>query len=443
MNQSVSKPHRDRLLIQATAWDSGPLSRVDLHHSTRLRPSTISLIVRRLLDEGKLLEAGRGDNPKGRKQNLLRLNEEFGSILALEFDDEKITASIIDLYMQIKASITQQTILDQGMPGLTQQLLSCAHKAIEQAEIPTRNLIGIGVADPGLVNTHEGVTVTSSTIEFWRHVSVKQIFEKEFAVPTLVESKTRAKAVAERVLRAGRIVGDMIYIDYGAGIGAAMILGGRLVHGHRWAAGEVGHIQMIENGPACKCGNFGCLEAIAGTAALESRMRKALAEGSGSKALELVGGDTSKLTGWTVLRASRLGDKTSSAIVEQAVKYLGFGLAILVNLFNPSLVILDQRLEIAGPDFLDQIMRIVKQQAIAYSTEDLILEFARMPEAGVLGMGLMVLQSYFGVHTLKPPKFLVESRAKSKQRSGVEQEALPDLTSSNSSTEKPEGLVRT
>src|SRR5882724_9880100 len=397
MNPSVSKPHRDRLLIQATAWDSGPLSRVDLHHSTRLRPSTISLIVRRLLDEGKLLEAGRGDNPKGRKQNLLRLNEQFGSILALEFDDEKITASVIDLYMQIKASIIQQTVLDQGVPGLIQQLFYCAHKAIEHAGIATRDLIGIGVADPGLVNTQEGITVTSSTIEFWRHISVKQIFEKEFGVTTLVESKTRAKAVAERVLRAGRIKNDMIYIDYGAGIGAAMILGGRLVHGHRWAAGEVGHIQMIENGPACKCGNFGCLEAIAGTVALESRMRKALAEGSGSKALELVGGDTSKLTGWTVLRASRLGDKTSSAIVEQAVKYLGFGLAILVNLFNPSLVILDQRLEIAGPDFLDQIMRIVKQQAIAYSTEDLILEFARMREAGVLGMGLMVLQSFLGV----------------------------------------------
>ena len=433
------------MLIQKTAWESGPLSRVDLHHSTRLRPSTISLIVRRLLDEGKLLEAGQGDNPKGRKQNLLRLNEQFGSVLALEFDDEKITASVIDLYMRIKASITQQPVLDQGVPGLTQQLLHCAHKALEHAQIQSRDLIGIGVADPGLVNTHEGITVTSSTIEFWRNVPVKQIFEKEFGVTTLVESKTRAKAVAERVLRAGRIADDMIYIDYGAGIGAAMILGGRLVHGHRWAAGEVGHIQMIEHGPACKCGNFGCLEAIAGTAALESRMRKALAEGSGSKALELVGGDTSKLTGWTILRASRLGDKTSSAIVEQVVRYLGFGLAILVNLFNPSLVILDQRLDIAGPDFLDQIMRVVKQQAIAYSTEDLILEFARIPEAGVLGMGLMVLQSYLGVLTLKPPRFLAESRAGSKQLSGVEKVALPDLTLSNrdSSTERPEGLVKT
>jgi predicted NBD/HSP70 family sugar kinase len=167
---------------------------------------------------------------------------------------------------------------------------------------------------------------------------------------------------------------------------------------------------MGENTTACTCGSFGCLEAIAGAVALKARIRRAISEGSTSQALALAGGDVDNISAWTVLTAAKLGDKTCNAIVEQAGDYLGLGLANIVNLFNPSLIVLDRRLEQAGQGLLDHIIRVVKRQALSHSTEDLEIRFAKLgEEAGVLGVGLMLLERHFEIPALKLPRFMIES----------------------------------
>jgi predicted NBD/HSP70 family sugar kinase len=204
---------------------------------------------------------------------------------------------------------------------------------------------------------------------------------------------------------------DMIYVEYGqTGIGAGVINAGKLFYGSGCAAGEFGHTHMMVDGPACRCGSFGCLEAVAGAAALESRIRRAIAEGSPSGALGLAGGDTSKLSGWTVLRAAGMGDKTCSAIVEQAGNYLGLGLANLVNLFNPSLLVLDQRLSLAGDGLLEQITKVVRRQALHHSADGLEIRFGKLGnDASVLGAGAVVLERHFEIPALKPPWFMTEA----------------------------------
>jgi glucokinase len=251
----------------------------------------------------------------------------------------------------------------------------------------------------------------SSTIESFKQVPLRRIFEKEFAVPVQVANFASAKAVAERTLGAGTMADDMIYVEYGkTGIGAGIITGGKLLHGAGHAAGELGHTHMTEEGPACKCGSFGCLEALAGAAAIESRIRKAIAEGSGSEVIALAGGNPAAVTGWMVLKASEMGDKTCSAIVEQAAKYLGLGFANLVNLFNPLVLVLDQRLKLAGQGLLDQVIKVVKRQALTYSTEKLSIRFGNLgDEASVLGAGSIALEKHFEIPALKPPRFLIES----------------------------------
>jgi glucokinase-like ROK family protein len=409
MKHVTKKSERDKQVIQFLVRQFGLLSRVEIHRLTHLRLNTISSLVRELLIEGKLVEAGRSDNPSGRKQILLRLNQEHSFVVGVEFDDEWVIASTMDLSLKTKSTIKEPTHLENGMEGLIRQLLFCTRRAIDQTGAPNRPLIGIGIADPGLVNTQDGVVVTCSTIDFWKQVPLKGIFEKEFEIPVLLESKTRARAIAERMLGAGEMIKDMVYIDYGTGIGAGIILDGKLLRGHRSALGEFGHTQTGENATACSCGSFGCLEAIAGAVALKSRIRKAISEGSTSQALALAGGDADKISAWTVLTAARLGDKTCNAIVEQAGDYLGMGLANVVNLFNPSLIVLDRRLEQAGQALLDQIVRVVKRQALSHSTEDLEIRFAKLgEEAGVLGVGLMLLERHFEIPALKLPRFMIE-----------------------------------
>jgi len=220
------------------------------------------------------------------------------------------------------------------------------------------------------------------------------------------------------MLGAGQGANDIIFVDYGKGIGAGIIVDGKPLHGHRWAAGEFGHTHVSEDNTACPCGSFGCLEAMAGALALELRIRKAISEGSSPQGLATRGGEAGEISAWQVLKAASEGDKTCSAIVEQAGNYLGLGLANLVNLFNPSMIVLDRRLEQAGQALLDQIVRIVKRQALSHCTEDLDIRFAKLDQdAGVLGVALMLLERHFEIPALKPPAFMLEPIARPFRRS--------------------------
>ena len=409
MKHVVGKKERDKAVAEALVRTYGPISRAEIRQLTQLRWSAISPIVRELLNEGKLLEVGPSSNPMGRKQTLLRLNEEYGYIASVEFDPETVSAAVTDLFPRIRSRVTETTCLDGGTDGLIRQLLSCAHEALRQADIPREKLLGIGVADPGMVNVQEGVAMNCVTLGFWKGVPLKKLFEDEFGVPMILESSTRAQALAERVLGAGEGAEDMIYIEYGKGIGAGIFIEGRSLRGHDSLAGEFGHIPMVENGPACNCGSFGCLEAIVGASAIEARCRKAIQEGSNSIALEIAKGDPLKITGWTILQAAMLGDKTCLAIVGELEKYLGLGIATLVNLSNPSIIVLDHRLGFAGASLLEQIARVVKKQALESSTTNLKFVYGTLgSDAGLLGAALNVLETIFEIPALKPPRFMIE-----------------------------------
>src|SRR5437899_3276699 len=426
MKHCKTQRERDLHVVESLVRRFGALSQVEIHELTHLRRSTISGLVRDLLKQRRLIEAGRSDNAMGRKRILLRLNEEHGFFLGVGFDDQTVLAAVMDLRPRIRSMVREATRLEGGMNGLAQQLLSCAHEAVRQAGLKTESLLGIGVASSGLVNSQEGTMVMSSTIESFKHVPLRRIFEKEFSVSVLLANFASAKAVAERTLGAGAMADDMIYVEYGkTGIGAGIISNGKLMHGARHAAGELGHTHMIEEGPACKCGSFGCLEAIAGAAAIQTRIQKAIADGGGSEVLALAGGNPANVSGWMILSAAKAGDKACAAIVEQAANYLGLGLANLVNLFNPSVLVLDQRLKLAGQGLLDQVIKVVKRQALSYSTKNMPILFGKLSEASVLGAGSIALEKHFEIPTLKPPRFMIESLSRLSRR-GTQIESPPE-----------------
>lgn len=416
MKHVTATLERDKHVVEAVVRRFGRISRARINQLTDLRGSTTSLLVRDLLKEGRLVEDGRSDNALGRKQILLRLNEEYRYVAGVDFDDEEVVAGVMDLRPQIRATVSEPVRLKRGREGLIEQLVKCLRKALDKARLKPSDLLGVGVADPGLVDSRRGITIMSSMIEFWRDVPLGAIFEKEFGVPALIETRTRAKAVAERQLGAGEMSNDMIYVDYGTGIGAGVILEGKLLLGHGFAAGEFGHTHLQEDGPICKCGSNGCLEAVAGARAVEVKVRKVFAEGGTSRALELAG-DIEKITGWTVLQAAKLGDKVCTNIVAEISNSLGLGLANLVNLFNPSVVVLDHRLSLAGDGMLEHITRVVRRQALAYASDGLAVRFGRLGrEAGLLGIGLLILDRHYEIPLLKPPKFMIEPEASGLRR---------------------------
>jgi N-acetylglucosamine repressor len=381
-------------MIEALLRRLGPVSRARIHALTGIRLSATSQLVRELLAEGRVEEAGIEESRLGRKGVLLQLNADYRSIVGIEFDDETVSAGVTDLRPALRLLHSEPTRLDHGRDGLIRQLLSATKKAIRKADaLP----MGIGIADPGLVDRREGVTLTSSTIPFWKDVPLREIFTREFALPVLVETRTRAKAVAEHQAEPAESgATSMIYIDYGSGIGAGLYVDGRLLYGQGSAAGEFGHTHVAPDGPVCSCGSFGCLEAVAGLRAVESRVRRILSEGGKSEVLDLAHGKPHKVTGWMVFEAASRGDKVASNIAAEVARSLGLGIANLVNLFNPGLIVLDSRLAVAGPEFLDQIVATVRRQALREASAQVRLRYANVREgAGVLGVAGLVLDQHF------------------------------------------------
>jgi len=411
MKQVSTKIARDEAVILEVVRRFGPLSRVDIQKLTQLRPNTISDLVRKLVRQRRLLEAGRrSGNPLGRKQVLLRLNPDFGFILGLEFDAEWVTVSVLDLSPSVRALVRRPTAVGQGREGTLEQLLACSGEMLRQAGIEPQSLLGIGISDPGLIDSRNGISLSTSTMEFWRDVPLEQIFEKKFGVPCLLEGNARTRAMAERLLGAGELAEDMIYVDYGAGIGAGIISQGMLLRGSRDCAGEFGHMHVLEGGPPCQCGSFGCLEALASAPSVAAQARKAILEGGRSDILALAGGNAENVTGWHVLQAARSGDKLGAALVENLGECLGLGLASLVNLLNPQMIVLHRSLEVAGPALLDHIARVVRRQALRRSTELLDFRYSQFQEeGGVLGAALLILEKAFEIPALRPPQFLVDA----------------------------------
>lgn len=405
----TSQRDRDKAVILHLLRKFGPVSRSEIHTLTNLRHSTVSLLTRELVVEGKVVEAGPSDNPMGRKQTLLRFHPDHGALLALEFDSQNVVAALLNLTPAITRMVKEPINTDGGLEGMLQQLIDCAHRVLEghSKDIP---LLGIGIADVGLVDRRAGISVMTSQLEFWRNVPVAERFGREFGVPVILENATRCRAFAEHLLTADDSADSMVYVEYGAGIGSAIFVAGKILEGHRSIAGEIGHSHLVEGGPGCKCGSLGCLEALAGLAALEDRFRKVYVEGSSPIVVALTGGDMSKLTGWTVMQAASAGDKICGVILEQMARYLGLALSNLVNLLNPALIVLDRRLEICGASFLEQVKRTVRLQALSYATEQLDIRFGKLlDDAGVLGAAMLVLDDRFAIPELKPPRFLIES----------------------------------
>jgi predicted NBD/HSP70 family sugar kinase len=404
-----AKSEWDKHVVEAVVRRFGPISRARIHELTKLRASETSQIVRQLLREGRLVEAGVEQGRLGRKGVLLKLHEQFRHVVGVEFDDELIAAGVTDLAPHITHQVTEPTNLSDGADGLVRQLLDITRRALGEAGLGPESLVGIGIADAGLVDRKRGMSVTSSTIGFWREIPLKAIFEREFGVTALIETRARAKTVAEQNNGTADRCDSMIYIEYGAGIGACFCVDGHLLYGQDSGAGEFGHTLILENGPACNCGSFGCLEAIAGMRAVEARVRRAIEEGGQTEVLETAGGDPAKITGWMVLDAASRGDKISSHVVADMGRYLALGIANLVNLLNPSVVVLDAKLRLAGEELLDQITTIVKRQALRESTERLSVRYARYgDEAAILGVAQMVLEGYYEISPLKSLPFLTE-----------------------------------
>lgn len=278
----------------------------------------------------------------------------------------------------------------EGGPGdAIRTILEAADELLSGVE--RGSLSGMGIAIAGLVTPETGVLLTSPNMLSWYNTPIKDIFRRELGIPVYVGNDANMAVLGEHRFGAGVGSDDVVYITWSTGIGGGVIAGGRLLTGSHGFAGELGHMTIDLNGPKCNCGNIGCLEMMASGTAIARLAAEVLSGGAASAITVLAGGDPAKVTARIVAVAARSGDRLAADIMRMAATNLGVGLANLVHIFNPDVIVLGGGVSQSGDILFPTVREVVAERIMPdYSVR--IEPAALGDDCGLLGAAALALE---------------------------------------------------
>jgi glucokinase len=318
--------------------------------------------------------------------------------LGIDLGGTKILTAVANAEGNMLARDHSITPAREGPPAVIQSILESASRALEQAQITAADLAAIGVGAPGLSNPETGILFTSPNLPDWKDVPLRDIIERELGKKTFLINDANAAALGELFFGAGRGAKDFIYITLSTGIGGGIIIDGKIYTGSIGTAGELGHMTIDDKGPLCKCGNRGCWETLASGTALARDARQRIEEGSKTSILDYADGDPAKVTAEVIHQAAREGDRLAKECIISTGYYVGVGLANLVNIFNPEVIVIGGGLSNIGDMLLEPAFEEARRRAFQPSYQ--AVRFARAElgrNSGVLGAAAFALQKMEGI----------------------------------------------
>lgn len=349
----------NRALVLEMIRGEKTVSRTDLARRSMLTKPTVSAIVGDLIDEGLVHEVGfdASATRKGRRSRLLELNDAAAAFVGIHFGVRHTAIAVADARGRIRAKRVVDSFAGQ-FPRAMRALPPLVKEALAEAKLTRSRLEGVGVAIPGLVDHATGNCVIAPNLRFY-DVPLRAKLAEKLQAPTVVRNITQAAAIAEGRLGAARGVRSFVWVYVGSGIGASIVVDGRVVYGKHGYSGELGHCAVVDNGIQCGCGGKGCLETVASGAAIEAAAR------SGNLTASRRSGRGSKpLDAQEVAVAARSGDPEARRILARAADYLGMGISYLLNLLNPEMVVLGGRVIQAGETFLEPVRASVARHTM-------------------------------------------------------------------------------
>jgi glucokinase-like ROK family protein len=342
-------------------WREQQLSRAEISRRKELSRSTVSQIVEELLELGLVKEVGAGQSKGGRRPIVLQFDDDAGAILGVDLGATHVAVTITNLRGAVLAWEYQKHPVRDDPPGALALVNTLAERCLASWGGNRRLLLGVGMAVPSPVDPARPDHLNDVVVPTWKGINVGEALRKRFRVPVLIDNDANLGALAERWWGAGRDVDDFAYIKLATGIGAGFFVDGKVYRGASGIAGEVGHLSIDPHGERCGCGLRGCLVTMVGAPALLKRARALLAELPGSV---LAGRDF----GITALEDAALeGDALALQVVREAAEHLGVGVAGLLNLLNPAVVIVGGGLARLGDLLLEPLRQTVRSRTLATS----------------------------------------------------------------------------
>jgi glucokinase len=295
-----------------------------------------------------------------------------GHVLGLDIGGTKIAAGVVDGDGRALSFVVEPTEADRGPADGLARLFALGHRAVAESGVDWADVQSVGIGCGGPLDSARGVLVAPLHLTGWRDVPITDLAEQEYGRATVLDNDATAAAAGEHRYGAGRGTRHMVYLTVSTGIGGGIVLDGRLYRGATGNGGELGHVTVDWQGRRCRgCGRLGCLEAYASGTSIAERAAEA---GLGAmKATE-------------VAAAAEAGDETARVVWGETVAALACGVASIVNLFEPEMVVVGGGVTGAGEQLLGPVRESVHAQAIGAAGRDVrIVQAALGPQVGVVG----------------------------------------------------------
>jgi glucokinase-like ROK family protein len=370
--------------------DRGTASRAEIARATGLSRSTVSTIVSKLIEAGLVAEhadapgVAHGDHG-GRPPVLLSLDKSAGVALGVDFGHTHLRVAVSDLSHELLAETARDLDVDHAADEGLDAAARLVDQVLKTAGVGRKRVLGVGMGLPGPIDRSTGAVGDSSILPGWVGVDAAAEMSKRLRMPVHVDNDANLGALAEFVWGSGKGFSNLIYIKLSSGVGAGMLLGGRLYHGTGGTAGEIGHTVVNPGGAICRCGSRGCLETVASAKAIAEVLGDSRGEPVSIKQL---------------LDLAREGDAAAVRLIGEAGREIGVAVANLCNVINPDRVIVGGDLSAAGELITEPILESIRRYAILSAAEQVSVVPGTLGDrAELLGALALVLQP--------PERFLV------------------------------------
>ncbi len=375
----------NRSVILNTIKTNGPVARAEVARSTGLSPATVTAITAELIEEDLVYEKAAGDSSGGRPPILLAINPLGAYVVGIKLMEDHAIGALTDL----EANILQRhqiPLKDRSFEGAMQVMSKLVDTLLGLGAVPRSKLIGVGVGLAGTVDFHKGI-LRKSPYFGWRDIPVRETLQTLVQVPVYIDNDVNTFTLAERWFGSGQGIKDFLTVTIGRGVGLGIVTNEQFVRGAGGGAGEFGHIVVDPSGPKCDCGKHGCLEALVSDPALLNAAKQARLNGTLTEEINSLD---------QLVRLAEQQNQAAISILRQAGFIFGQSIANLINIFNPSRILVSGE-GVRNGDVFFNAMRTAIQETVVpelYSDLDLCIE-PWGDDTWARGAASLVLQQLF------------------------------------------------
>ena len=279
------------------------------------------------------------------------------AVVGVDVGGTKVLACLVDGMGSLSGRVYRPTIVDSPEATLD-GIAGAVEQAIRESGVSRQRVRAVGLGIPGLIDPVRGIGVASVNLN-WRDVPVKAEMEARLGLPCAIENDVKAAALGEARYGAGKDLENLVFLTIGTGVAAAIVLGNKVYRGPNGMAGEIGHAMIERDGPPCKCGGYGCFEALASGPSIAARAARKLSSGRPSLLAKAGEG----LTAEDVFQAAARGDALAQETAEEVGAYVAFAVQFLALAYDPRMVVLGGGVPQAGKPFLDPVLHSLERQA--------------------------------------------------------------------------------